>query len=62
MPRRPGDRINIYDKTVRIISLAAVGTDQEHFLTGSCHVWGYYYSPMRCDAIFPGDGFPSREH
>lgn len=27
----PGDHISIYDKTVRIISSTAVGTDQEHF-------------------------------
>lgn len=27
----PGDHISVYDKTVRIISSTAVGTDQEHF-------------------------------
>lgn len=31
MLRYPGDHISIYDKTVRIISSTAVGTDQEHF-------------------------------
>lgn len=31
MLRYPGDHISIYEKTVRIISSAAVGTDQEHF-------------------------------
>lgn len=62
MLRYPGDHISIYDKTVRIISSTAVGTDPGAFLTISCHVWVYYYSPMRCDAIFPGDGFLSRKN
>lgn len=31
MLRYPGDHISAYDKTVRIISSTAVGTDQEHF-------------------------------
>lgn len=60
--RYPRDHISIYDKTERIISSTAVGTDHKHFLTVSCHVLVYYYSPMRYDAIFPADGFPSRKH